>query len=422
MKKNLNNDHISLKHVWKSFVSGIYSWLKYKLWSPGSAYYNFASRKKKEYRIAAKNILLTYSQVNHELTNELVLECLQNVLKDKIKNYIIAKEYHQDEGVHFHALLSAPIKFDFNTELVSLPFKETVYKGHYSPVTNYPQMVKYVCKKGEYIHNLTDILKNYEKPYHEELIENVTEGGVNAGLTYSLRKHPEKALRPGSLSATESNIQCMLTLPQFAKSEPPIPFTRDIFNSPPELDEWVADGCRPTLILVGPPGVGKTVWIKILKEEKSWKMLKINHMEGFKDLTDQHTAIVLDDFAFTSISRNEFLALVENTADMNIRVCYGSVKKKMNMIQAFICNYETFFEILDYLKLGQVSRRVRIVELPDNFMKNVSITNNVMINNHTYIHNNPEAIERNYQKIDEIEKRDPRVNNKKSKKKVKQKC
>lgn len=131
MKKNLNNDHISLKHVWKSFVSGIYSWLKYKLWSPGSAYYNFASRKKKEYRIAAKNILLTYSQVNHELTNELVLECLQNVLKDKIKNYIIAKEYHQDEGVHFHALLSAPIKFDFNTELVSLPFKETVYKGHY---------------------------------------------------------------------------------------------------------------------------------------------------------------------------------------------------------------------------------------------------------------------------------------------------
>ena len=56
-------------------------------------------------------------------------------------------------------------------------------------------------------------------------------------------------------------------------------------------------------------------------------------MEGFKKLTDQHNAVVLDDFSFKHVNRDTILAIVENDVNRTIKVCDSSVEKKKGKVQ-----------------------------------------------------------------------------------------
>ena len=59
--------------------------------------------KQKQFRIQAKRLFLTYSQIPNSLTKEEVLKQLE--LKFNIQGYLIAREFHEDNGVHIHVLI-----------------------------------------------------------------------------------------------------------------------------------------------------------------------------------------------------------------------------------------------------------------------------------------------------------------------------
>ena len=63
-----------------------------------------------KFRICGRKIFITYSQLDPKMTAEHVLEQLQN--KYYPLYYIISKESHQDQGIHFHVLLINKNKFD----------------------------------------------------------------------------------------------------------------------------------------------------------------------------------------------------------------------------------------------------------------------------------------------------------------------
>jgi hypothetical protein len=58
----------------------------------------------KKYRLAAKNIALTYPKC--ELEKEKVLEFLQCKLGGNLENYIISREKHLDGSSHIHGYIS----------------------------------------------------------------------------------------------------------------------------------------------------------------------------------------------------------------------------------------------------------------------------------------------------------------------------
>ncbi len=63
-------------------------------------------KSEKKFRISAKKMFLTYSQVHPEMTHDTVLECLKKEFNNF--NYVLAKEDHKEEGggVHLHAIIT----------------------------------------------------------------------------------------------------------------------------------------------------------------------------------------------------------------------------------------------------------------------------------------------------------------------------
>ena len=63
------------------------------------------------------------------------------------------------------------------------------------------------------------------------------------------------------------------------------------------IKEWLANGCQPTLVLVGGGGTGKTQFGHAVAAELGVKLLVINSVQGLKKLQDFHEMIMLDDFS-----------------------------------------------------------------------------------------------------------------------------
>ena len=70
--------------------------------------------KSKGFRISARKLFLTYSQVCEDITPDLMFDLLCE--KITFKQYIIAKEKHQDQEIDFHVILVAFYKFDIRSE------------------------------------------------------------------------------------------------------------------------------------------------------------------------------------------------------------------------------------------------------------------------------------------------------------------
>lgn len=77
--------------------------------------------KKEQFRISAKKLLLTYSQIDSKFTNQDILEALENIPVISGFEYIIAKELHADAGTHFHVILKRDKKFEIkNSDILDI--------------------------------------------------------------------------------------------------------------------------------------------------------------------------------------------------------------------------------------------------------------------------------------------------------------
>ena len=334
-------------------------------------------------------------------------------------HYLIAKEYHEDGSPHFHLLLTASTKFDFNLELVHLPSTsnhEDLYKPHYTSVTNYNAIMTYLFKFNEHIDNLPDHVK-YSKNDKYSTTDNMlhvsqrlVKESVDKILRDLIKEDPKIINR---IIQVRNNLLKAQELLKPTEEQPLLPYTMKDFKKLPVLDNWLKNLSsghgHNTLIIVGPSGVGKTVLVPVLAQESNWKLCFINEKQGFKKLEqEEYDGFVLDDFDFDrfNLKLTAFLALVENDKDVDIRVLYGSVCKKKHVIQIITCNYESFLQFKDLLKVKQVCRRTSIVKVPNDLIINfnvTNVTNNILINQHTHIYNNQENIDSNIKAIKEIE-------------------
>ena len=81
--------------------------------------------KEERFRISAKKLLLTYSQVPQEMKHEDLVEALRRTIN--FRNYVVGKELHKSSGGwHFHILLLAHQKFQIkNITLLDVHYTGT---------------------------------------------------------------------------------------------------------------------------------------------------------------------------------------------------------------------------------------------------------------------------------------------------------
>lgn len=367
----------------------------------------------KPFRVHAKKLLLTYSQVPQEMPYYPIILMLQKEIEGV--GYVIGVESHQDDGKHFHVVAVSPTKLDIRSHAkFDVTFENNVYKCNCQGIKRLSAAVKYVCKHGVYTTNLKNLYEGALLPTHQLLIEMSNREGIHKTLQFYGENYPKEAIGSKNLLSVERTLKRMRDLSRTTLLEKQkaleTPFQLEDFKVLPKIKQWIDNEFQPSLILVGPPGCGKTQFVKALAKKYKWNILFINHREGFKHLTPEHDAVALDDTSLENLDAGALLALFEKDDSRTVRILHGSVEKKGGLVQIFIFNKEVFDDISHHFKQRQFSRRVYIVIAPNDFI-NPKVVNNLNINNthntqniniHNHIYNNPQTIRDNDEVLSEL--------------------
>ena len=345
------------------------------------------TQKQNTFRIYAKKIFLTYSQVDPDMTAEHVLQQLQNIFYGF--NYIISKESHGDGEAHFHVLLTNKNKFNIrNARRLDLKFNGKIFHGNYQTVKLLPKVVEYVCKDNHYITNFTNIQDGKLLDEKDFFLQRAPHIGYEKALAEYVQQYPKKAL--SSASALMKNIKAIKQAVRDAK-DPVLdtPFDMQNFHLTGLLKEW-ADKLykQKALILVGRSGIGKTQFAKVFCLLHKWKTLVVNHKEDFQKIDESYQAVIIDDANFNDFSDTQKLALIDNTSEKTIRVLYKAVTKNKGIVMMILMNHKQYDQIYELFQEEAYARRSLMVEPTHPFMINVyHIQNNYNTHHGDVIHN-----------------------------------
>jgi hypothetical protein len=351
--------------------------------------------KKKAFRISAKRIYLTYSQVNKEMQTADVLKELQSK-KTFCFKHLISKEFHLDGGTHFHVVLEATTKFNIQQQdFLDITYQDKSYHGNYQAVKSLSNVVEYVCKAGDYITDFTNIQEGKLLSLKELLIQSATQIGVSQALIEHCKQLPNAALPNLSLTSVKAYFEALEKLKQSSEAaNAETPFKLKDFNldQNKELIQWLEHPDK-TLVLTGRSGTGKTQFCKAFAQHKGLKTLIVSHLEGFKNLTHQHDCVIVDDANIKALDAIQLLALIDNKQNKTLRVLYNSINKKPGLIQMFTMNKPEFLKLQTLFKQERFARRIVFSELKSSIINlNVNIQINNVTNNYAQIKQRDEIL------------------------------
>jgi len=342
-----------------------------------------------KFRISAKKLLLTYSQVNSEMTHTELLHQLQNKTNLHDFKYVICKEHHIDKETHFHVVLIHHEKFEiFSSNTLDIEYQQKVFHGNYTPVRSLQRAIAYVCKTNDYITNLENLHDGKLLTAKEFIIKEVQEKGIEKALIDHYQRSPEKAIAGTSVSSLKKQFndieKLKLTL-QLDNVD--TPFGLDNFDIQAQLKQWTQNPNK-TLVLVGDSGIGKTQFCKAFVKQKNLKTLIVNNKEDFRRLNLTYDALIIDDANIHEFEETQLLSIIDNQVNKTIRVLYDSVVKKANIIQMIAMNVREFNKVSFYLSQPRFARRLLLHKPEKPFIVNVNIQNLNITNNSINIHSN----------------------------------
>ncbi len=335
------------------------------------------TRKSSKFRLSAKKLFLTYSQVPVDVPKERLLQELQG--KVSFAHFVIGRELHQDGGAHFHAVLISDKKFNIcNANMLDVELNGTQFHGNYGTTRHVNSSIEYACKDGDYITDL-DYVKDGKVISLELLLtQKFKLIGRDPTLQEYFLENTKKAFGKTDLVSVDKLFNLLGQI----KSRQPKPIKANYkiedFNVSDRLSDWITAKEKRSLFLVGPSGVGKTEFVRALAERLDWKMLTVNHLEGLNRLSPDYNAVFFDDFTFSKIDEEQLLALVDTEYQKDIRILFKVISKDPGLAQIFALNPSTLSKIKNSLVQEQFLRRIALVNVPRDFM-NVQV--NIQINN-----------------------------------------
>ena len=303
---------------------------------------------KREGRLNAKRFFLTYSQVPEALDAATLLLRLQ--AKVDFSQYLIGEESHKDGGKHFHVVLlsnkrrDVSIKTTFNIE-----FEGVEYRSNCQKITNLKYCIQYASKGKKVTTNITNLEDGVILSTFDIILRMAQKVGVSKAMAYYIENYPKEAFKSRSLLPFERSLTRAAELKRgdltSTRDALSTPFSVKDFDLPEKLQRWIDSGYQPTLILVGPPGCGKTQFVKALASLMGWNMLILNHKESLKKLSGEHDGIFYDDMSFKDVDDFTLLAMFESVDNRDIRILNKVIDKRGGLIQIFALNKKVFQQI-----------------------------------------------------------------------------
>lgn len=294
------------------------------------------------FRISASTVLLTYSQCDG-MTKQDVLYTLEERLPPF--DYAIGQEEHSDGGLHIHALLKTKQgKFEtrqadyfdvaISDALNFHPNIRTIKRGK----ANFDRAHEYVEKEDTdplctFPHTLTwgEIITN--SSCAEEYLELIkTNYPRDWAKDLQRFEYSAKKLFP---------MQDPNTIPEG--------YTIDYEHEDLDLEA----SFERSLVIVGPPGCGKTTWAKKWSPKPA---LFIRHLDSLALFRPEHRSIIFDDLDFKHlpVSTQKYLVDYENLAEIHCR--YRVARIPAGVPRIFTCNE---YPLIDEGVHGQaIDRRV----------------------------------------------------------------
>lgn len=308
------------------------------------------------FRFAAKKVLLTYSDVCEEITRESILYDLEE--RFPIVTHVIAEEIHpSNNGRHIHALLEFSRRVD-SIDARLFDVADSIHQHHpnIKPVkygkSNWDRARDYVVKEdvapltnedpkldySEIFDQATDaddflrlVLKNYPRDY-----------ALNYDRLASMARQKWKKFSNSTVTAVNQ------------PSQQRTPF--ELYTTDPRA-VW---DMRKSLIVVGPPGVGKTTWA-VAQAPKP--CLFVRHLDTLKELTTDHQSVVFDDLDFKHLPHHTQKFLVDLEQPATIHVRYSTVTLPSFLPRIFTANEYPFEQLGIH---GQaINRRVHTIYILD---------------------------------------------------------
>ena len=134
-------------------------------------------QKKRERPAEVKQWFCTWPRCDIELQE--ALSMLKEKTQDNLRDWLIAREHHEDGGIHLHAYLMLKKKRYFKPDMFDLG----EHHGHYDPCKNYKKVIQYCKKEEDYICNFAIELTGEEKVAmrNKELLTGDLDELVNSG-------------------------------------------------------------------------------------------------------------------------------------------------------------------------------------------------------------------------------------------------
>lgn len=370
-------------------------------------------KEKKQFRLRGKKFFLTYSQLNIlELSTakDQILEKLEQKIPEKIIEYVICRENHQDGGIHYHVYLEFNRRVElFGPNCLDLDFNGINYHGSYETVRLKRNSLEYITKKGDFIAKpelmfLDGVLYT---DFREFLTKLHKKGGIVL-VRQHLTKNPLLMVKGGSKVLKDLELVDKIKYQDMIQEfEHNAILPVEYFDFPPILEEWYRDGAVQAFVYYGPSGTGKTESIKAWLKSKNIPFLIVRNIHGLMHYDPKkHGCIIFDDTHFEkALTAEEHINLSDTANPTDIRILRNSIRVMQNTLRIFTTNnLEKLFEGVDLnSESGRaVLSRYLFVNIKKSLFKdNIEIDIDIKIRNKT---KQDKILENNYKILKEIKK------------------
>lgn len=264
------------------------------------------------FRFNAKRLCLTFSQCQADF------ESLFNHLCSlpNVQYVLLGREYHADGGQHYHGAIQYSKKVNITS---SRHWDYELYHPEVEKPRSWNHWLKYCQKDGDFkttFQEADSLLQLARSSTEEEYFNHCMEQRV----PYQYARHfwdLSRRVDPGVIEDYE------------------LPATVD-----PRL-HLVLPGEHRSIVLVGPSGIGKTIYAKYAATKPA---LFVSHIDDLRFITPETKSVIFDDMCFKHQPVQSQIHLVDRFEFRSIHVRYGTVRLRPGLEKWFTCNESPFTE------------------------------------------------------------------------------
>jgi len=287
------------------------------------------------FRIQAKNIFLTYSNVEQQGWDAFTLEELVEFLSSKCPGYVIAcKEQHEDGSPHFHALIRYPRKVDIRN---SRHWDYGNVHPEVKAARNVAASINYIKKDGQFLEHGSNVAEGHKEVCQRSSYADWLDYCVAHDLSSGYATLYWNACHSGESTLEDDYV-----------AEGTICEALNLFQY-----NWESG---KALVLIGEAGCGKTQWAK---REIPKPALFVSHLDDLKNfVTGVHKAIIFDDVNINHYPREGQIHIVDYFDDRSIHCRHRVAHIPARTFKCFTSNVEPML-----LSDEAIRRRVHVVRV-----------------------------------------------------------